>query len=94
MRVAIRDAELRRMPADAKRVRMSELVAETQRRPNGELTELDRKLAAYEKTYGVSSAEMVERVASGKQRETWDICQWLMTYHLRRDLGEVASRAR
>ena len=72
---------------------MDALLAETSREPNGELRELDRKLAEYEQKYGRTSAEMAGDVAAGVQAETWEICQWLMTYHLRRDLAEVTTQS-
>ncbi len=37
-----------------------------------------------ERRYECSSGEMLEAVRSGKTKETWDICQWLVAYdHLK-----------
>lgn len=60
--------------------------------PNGALTRFQERIAAFEKQYGMSSAEMIRQLSDGSLDETWDICQWL--FFLRhRDSRAGAARA-
>lgn len=56
---------------------------------NGEVRELDARIAEYQQRFGMSSDEMRGKLASGDLVETVDICRWLMLLKLR---DRVASR--
>jgi len=76
-------SDLTSRPVPEQRQALEELVRDSRSLPNGEVTELDAKIRAYEDRFGFDSKTLLERVKSGEQRETWDICQWMMTLELR-----------
>lgn len=88
--VSIKDLKMM-APEDRERL-MKELVLATQNAPNGELRQLEDEVEAFEKKFGFDSETMQAQLASGTLRETWEICQWLMTLRLRDDLAALASR--
>ncbi len=51
--------------------------------PNGQLAELDRRIATFERVYETTSEMMRAELASGTRKETAEICQWLMLLELR-----------
>lgn len=50
---------------------------------NGELTELDKRIADFERVYESSTETMIKRLQSGQQAETAEIGRWLMLVELR-----------
>lgn len=53
---------------------------------------LDARLSAFEQRYGMSSAQMMERVSAGAVRETEDISDWLLLFRLRNELKAARPR--
>jgi len=75
--------------SDARRDELlSELVRDARTPPNGEAKEIDAEIRVFEQRYEMTSAQMVERLTGGQQRETFDICNWLMLLEVRDRLGE------
>jgi hypothetical protein len=52
------------------------------RTTNGEIVELNRRVAKYESVYEMSSAKMIERLKAGTLKETADIGRWLTLIEL------------
>ena len=50
---------------------------------NGELAALDARIARFEQIYEMSSETLLARMRSREQRETNEICTWLMLLDLR-----------
>ncbi len=42
------------------------------------LKKLHGRIAEYERRFGFTSASLRERLATGEQEETWDVCLWLI----------------
>jgi|GEM_PF-3440700 len=55
--------------------------------PNGSVDYLKRKVEGFETTYGMTSEEMVEGVASGKLHETEAFATWGIDYTLLKELS-------
>ena len=62
--------------------------------PNGELADVERTIAAYEKKYGFSSTDAVARVERGELAPTRAIEGWLMAVRVRDDLAAIKARKR
>ena len=60
--------------------------------PNGEVADLDRTIAAYEKKFAMTSAEAVTAIERGELRPTRDIEGWMVAVRVRDHL--VKARAR
>lgn len=54
---------------------------------NGDLSELNQRIASYECRYEMSSETMLMEYRAGKLRETADICHWNILLNLRNQLG-------
>ena len=57
---------------------------------NGQLAELDAKIASFETRYEMSSESMCQKLSDGSLPETADICSWQILLELR---GRVRQRA-
>ena len=62
--------------------------------PNGEIDQIEKRIAAFERQYGMTSAEVVARVERGEVAATREIEAWLMALRVRDDLASVKARAR
>ena len=62
---------------------LSGLVSGAREPINGYADQLDDQIAAYERRYELTSAEMVEQVENGALKETDDIASWLMLLNVR-----------
>ena len=69
------DADLERIAA--------EFAADRQGPLDGELADLDSRIAAFETRYEMSSATMRQLFADCQIRETADICAWITLLNLR-----------
>jgi hypothetical protein len=58
---------------------------------NGEMEELDRRIAAFEQVYEVSSDTMLRQVAEGNREETAEISRWLTLVQLRNRVRQHTS---
>ncbi len=62
---------------------MEQLADLTEERVAENIAKIKRTIGLYERIYGMSSAEMHEKLAAGEIEETDDICTWsqLVTVH-------------
>jgi len=58
---------------------------------NGELEELDRRIASFERVYEVSSETMQQELLNGRRKETAEIGQWLLLIELRNRVRQQIS---
>lgn len=84
-------AALKVMSSTRQEEEMAELIKSTRRVPNGEMTDLDRKIRLYEAKYGMNSETMRAQVGDGTLGETPEICTWLMTIKLRERLAAITE---
>lgn len=89
MRTMISDSELRKLSREKDTAGLRRLLDATRRAPNGDVSALDEKIRAFETKFGMPSDEMLRRVEANEAKETWEVCQWLMAYRLRRDVYEL-----
>ena len=61
---------------DRKHAKMAEEAMRA--KPNGELAELNEKIAAFEKEAGHTTSELIRRLETGRMQETPQILHWLM----------------
>jgi len=83
MSTSLKQSALAGMLADEKRDALAELARAARRKPNGEVAELEGRIAAYELRYEMKSATMRERFAKGAMPDTADVAQWLMLLSIR-----------
>jgi hypothetical protein len=62
--------------------------------PNGEVASIERRIAAFETAYGMTSAEMATRVERGELGTTQDVETWLMAVRVKDHLAGVKARGR
>lgn len=58
---------------------------------NGDVQDLNRRIAGYETRYEMSSVTMLTLYEKQDLRETEDVCDWLMLLRLRERLGVKTS---
>ena len=63
-------------------------------KPNGEIQDVERTIAAYEAKYSMSSLEALAAIARGDLRPTQDVEGWMMAIRVRDHLVDVKARAR
>jgi hypothetical protein len=63
-------------------------------KPNGEIHDVERAIAAYEAKYGMSSANAVAAIERGELRPTQDVEGWMMVLRVRDHLADVKARSR
>jgi hypothetical protein len=56
------------------------------------IAKLDAQIRAFEARYEMTSEIMRQRLASGAQEETLDVCDWLMALDLRTRLASSSGR--
>lgn len=78
----------------SKPAELNELIRVVRSEPNGEIAMVERRIAAFESKYGISSAEMIARVERGEVGETTEIGAWLMSLRLKEYLAGVTAQAR
>ena len=91
---AIRVSDLTRMSPEDRVTAVADLARAARRAPNGEVSEIEAGIEAYEAKYGIDSDELQRQVAEGRRAETEDVCGWLMLLRLREHLATVAARPR
>lgn len=79
--------ELRHLSVDERVERLSNALSAVYEPINGELVEVARKIDAYERRFGFSSAEMRAKLDAGELAETSEVCDWLMLLDLRSCIG-------
>jgi hypothetical protein len=92
LRVAF--SELASLAPDQRSQRVAELARATGQPPNGELQEIEARIAALEEQHGVSSDALRRELAQGQRRETWEICRWLQFLDIRDHLVSLTARTR
>jgi hypothetical protein len=85
-----RSFAMRRLAVDETAVRS--VIEAVRSQPNGEIVELDRTIAAYERKHGMPSSEALEAVARGELRPTREIEGWMMAVRVREHLVKARSR--
>ena len=63
-------------------------------KPNGEMASIERRIAAFEATYGMRSEEMRSRVERGELPPDRNIETWLMALRVRDEVAGVKARTR
>lgn len=76
----------RRWPGRGGKIRIVQVTLE------GEISKYSARVRRRERRYECSSEEMLEAVRSGRAKETWDICEWLIDYRCLKDLLKGAGR--
>lgn len=89
----ISDQALKAMPEAQRAEAMLKLVRDARAVPNGELKEVNERIADFERRFDIDSERMRAEVSEGARREDWEICQWLMLMKRRSRLEQRASRA-
>ena len=92
MRIAF--SELSSLPAEQRARRVAALARASEEPPNGELREVENRIAALEAAHLLTSDDLRRELAQGRRRETLEICRWLMLLDLRDHLASVAARPR
>lgn len=83
----VRLSELANMsPAEFREATAALLRASHHTRAHGSPS-LERRIRAFEVRYEMSSEELYRRLAKGEQRETADICEWLLLLAAREERG-------
>jgi hypothetical protein len=70
------------------------LIAAARSVPNGEVSMVERRIAKFEATHGMSSTEMLAQVEDGRLAETSEIGAWLMALRLKGHLDNLKARPR
>lgn len=66
------------LPPDQKRRAVATLVTASLGPPNGQMTELDARLVAFEGKYGMSTEVMIAAFKAGKVEDSADFAHWLV----------------
>lgn len=83
----VRSADLANMSDEQFSATVAELGRVACGLPNGGLANLNDEISEYERRYEISSARLLEELASGTRRETDEICSWLIRLR-RRDRAQ------
>ena len=70
------------------------VVDATRAEPNGEVTSIERRIAAFEAEYQMSSEEMRAAVERGDLRPTRSVEAWLMALRVRDEFASAKARPR
>jgi len=79
----LRLAELANLTPEQSQEKIREFAGERDKPLNGELAQLSQMLAEFESRYEMTSETMRDKVGRGEQRETADICAWMMWLDVR-----------
>lgn len=74
---SIRVADLDAMNPAEREAALGRLVDQAMTPGNGQLAVATARVRSYEQQYEMTSAELVERLAKGLQKETAEIAKWL-----------------
>lgn len=77
-------SDLRDMSPKEKEEALGDLVEGARAPANGRLTDIDARIAEFERIYELPSDEMVAEVDSGARKETDEIASWLMLLRVRK----------
>lgn len=69
---------LAEMSPQKKRETVASLVSASMGPPNGQMTNVQARLAEFEKKYGMSTDAMVAAFRAGRLDDTADVAQWLV----------------
>lgn len=87
--LTIKLSDLQGLTAEQIAEKMSPLVDASFGPPNGSVDPVKRKVLDYERTYGMTSDEMLIAIELGKLEETEEISEWAIEYSLLQDLSTV-----
>lgn len=93
MRQTFKSSELRGLPEGQLSQRLNDMVQATRQPLNGEIKELNERIARFEHRFGLTSDALRRALAEGSLKETWEICEWLGLASLRDDLAALTSRS-
>ena len=84
MGLSIRLADLGGMTTEERDQLLGQLVSEASGPANGQLALVAARVKVFERRYEMSSAELLERLRTGLQKETADVAQWLFWLQVQR----------
>ena len=73
---------------------VNELLHAVRAAPNGEVQDVERAIAAYEKKFGMSSGAAIKAIERGELRPTQEVEGWMMAIRVRDHLVDAKARAR
>lgn len=76
-------------PSDAARELLRD--AEVLRRHALHVSSLESRVAAFERRYGIASAEIHRAIDAGTLQESEDVCAWIMDHELLEHVREAAK---
>lgn len=77
MPTALRLSDLDSMTESEREKALERLAAEASGPANGHFAVAEARVRAFEQRYEMTSAELLERLNSGAQKETAEVAQWL-----------------
>lgn len=77
MATSVRVADLETMKPAERDELLNQLVAESTGPANGHFALAEARVRAFEQRYEMTSAELVEQLGAGTQRETAEVAEWL-----------------
>lgn len=83
-RQAISLSDLQDMAPEEREEVLGGLIEGARAPVNGQLTDIDARIAEFERIYELPSDEMVAEVDSGDRKETDEIASWLMLLRVRK----------
>lgn len=92
MKSGVRFSEIREMSPSARSATLAGIIAQSKAPANGGVRDLEIQIAEYEKSFGISSAQMLDELASGERRETEEILSWLMLIRLKERVESARQR--
>jgi len=84
---SIRIRELNQLSAIERTTRLNGLVAEAKAPINGQAVTIKEKIDGYETKFGLTSAQLGDRLRSNSIRETPDVADWLFWLNVRKYSG-------
>ena len=84
---AVRFSEIREASPAMREMALAGIIARAKAPANGGLEAISSQIAAYERKYGVDSAQLLEDLSTGEREETEEILSWLMLIRLRDRVG-------
>jgi len=85
-------ADLRRLSDEERSEKLKAVARATRNPPNREVRQINLEIRTHEDRFGFSSDELRRRLAAGEQRETDDVCRWLMLLALRERVEKALPR--
>ncbi len=87
----VRFSEIREASPAVREKALAGIIAEARAPANGSLADLDARISGYEESYGLTSAQLLEELSTGKREETDEVLSWLMLLRLRDRVGPARS---